>query len=251
MIKAVIIDDERNSRDIISLMLEKYCPEVQVAATASDCADGIATIQQHQPQLVFLDLEMPDGTGFDVLLGTQEVPPFEAVFVTAFEKKFLHTIRFSEVEIILKPIDRESLMNAVSKITDRIRAHASTSRYKVLLENFNNGRNINMDMVIPVTQHEDMIIGLNKITYLEASAEKTTIHLSDQQQIQADRSFRYYTDLFSTLRFYQINNHQMVQLSQINNIEGDGSRALLKNGVRLDVADRRRKDLVSHWKQYR
>ncbi|ACU58504.1 LytR/AlgR family response regulator transcription factor [Chitinophaga pinensis] len=251
MIKAVIIDDERNSRDIISLMLEKYCPEVQVAATASDCADGIATIQQHQPQLVFLDLEMPDGTGFDVLLGTQDAPPFEAVFVTAFEKKFLHTIRFSEVEIILKPIDRESLMNAVSKIADRIHANASTSRYKVLLENFNNGRNINMDMVIPVTQHEDMIIGLNKITYLEASAEKTTIHLSDQQQIQADRSFRYYTDLFSTLRFYQINNHQMVQLSQINNIEGDGSRALLKNGVKLEVADRRRKDLVSHWKQYR
>ncbi|SFN89339.1 two component transcriptional regulator, LytTR family [Chitinophaga sp. YR627] len=251
MIKAVIIDDERNSRDIISLMLEKYCPEVQVAATASDCADGIATIQQHQPQLVFLDLEMPDGTGFDVLLGTQDAPPFEAVFVTAFEKKFLHTIRFSEVEIILKPIDRESLMNAVGKIADRIHANASTSRYKVLLENFNNGRNINMDMVIPVTQHEDMIIGLNKITYLEASAEKTTIHLSDQQQIQADRSFRYYTDLFSTLRFYQINNHQMVQLSQINNIEGDGSRALLKNGVKLEVADRRRKDLVSHWKQYR
>jgi two-component system LytT family response regulator len=201
MIKAVIIDDERNSRDIISLMLEKYCPEVQVAATASDCADGIATIQQHQPQLVFLDLEMPDGTGFDVLLGTQDDPPFEAIFVTAFEKKFLHTIRFSEVEIILKPIDRESLMNAVGKIADRIHANASTSRYKVLLENFNNGRNINMDMVIPVTQHEDMIIGLNKITYLEASAEKTTIYLSDQQQIQADRSFRYYTDLFSTLRY--------------------------------------------------
>ncbi|MBW8686357.1 LytR/AlgR family response regulator transcription factor [Chitinophaga rhizophila] len=251
MIKAVIIDDERNSRDIISLMLEKYCPDVQVAATASDCADGIATIQEHQPQLVFLDLEMPDGTGFDVLLGTREVAPFEAVFVTAFEKKFLHTIRFSEVEIILKPIDRESLMNAVAKITDRIRANASTTRYRVLLENFNNGRNINMDMVIPVTQHEDKIIGLHTVSYLEASAEKCIIHLSDQQQIIAERSFRYYTDLFSTLRFYQINNHQMVQLSQINGIEGDGGRVVLKNGERLEVADRRRKELISHWKQYK
>lgn len=251
MIKAVIIDDERNSRDIISLMLEKYCPEVQVAATASDCADGIATIQEHQPQLVFLDLEMPDGTGFDVLLGTKEVPPFEAVFVTAFEKKFLHTIRFSEVEIILKPIDRESLMHAVSKITDRIHAHASTTRYKVLLENFNNGKNINMDLVIPVTPHEDRIIGLNTITYLEASAEKCTIHLFDKQQVLADRSFRYYTDLFSSLRFYQINNHQMVHLSQIGNIEGDGIRVVLKNGLRLEAADRRKKDLISHWKQYK
>lgn len=251
MIKAVIIDDERNSRDIISLMLEKYCPDVQIAATASDCAHGIATIQEHQPQLVFLDLEMPDGTGFDVLLGTKEVPPFEAVFVTAFEKKFLHTIRFSEVEVILKPIDRESLMHAVSKIADRIHAHASTTRYKVLLENFNNGRNINMDLVIPVTQHEDMIIGLNTITYLEAGTEKCTIHLFDNRQIVAERSFRYYTDLFSSLRFYQINNHQMVHLSQISNIEGDGARVVLKNKVKLEVADRRKKDLISHWKQYK
>jgi len=251
MIKAVIIDDERNSRDIISLMLEKYCPDVQIAATASDCADGIATINEHQPQLVFLDLEMPDGTGFDVLLGTRNAPPFEAVFVTAFEKKFLHTIRFSEVEIILKPIDRESLMTAVSKITDRIRAHASTSRYKVLLENFNNGRNINMDLVIPVSQHEDAIISLNTITYLEAATEKCAIHMFDKSHLQAERSFRYYTDLFSSLRFYQINNHQMVQLSQISGIDGDGGRVNLKNGIKLEVADRRKKDLVIHWKQYR
>lgn len=251
MIKAVIIDDERNSRDIISLMLEKYCPDVQIAATASDCADGIATINEHQPQLVFLDLEMPDGTGFDVLLGTRNAPPFEAVFVTAFEKKFVHTIRFSEVEIILKPIDRESLMTVVTKIADRIQAHASTSRYKVLLENFNNGRNINMNLVIPVSQHEDAIISLNTITYLEASSEKCTIYLSDKSQLQAERSFRYYTDLFSSLRFYQINNHQMVQLSQISSIDGDGGRVTLKNGIKLEVADRRKKDLVIHWKQYR
>jgi two-component system LytT family response regulator len=251
MIKAVIIDDERNSRDIISLMLEKYCPDVQIAATASDCADGIATIHEHQPQLVFLDLEMPDGTGFDVLVGTKDAPAFEAVFVTAFEKKFLHTIRFSEVEVILKPIDRESLMTAVTKITERIRAHASTTRYKVLLENFNNGRNVNMDLVIPLSQHEDVITSLNTITYLEASSEKCTFHLFDKEQLQAERSFRYYTDLFSSLRFYQINNHQMVQLSQISTVEGDGAKVLLKNGVRLEVADRRKKDLVSHWKQYK
>ncbi|MCF6402144.1 LytTR family DNA-binding domain-containing protein [Chitinophaga filiformis] len=251
MIKAVIIDDERNSRDIISLMLEKYCPDVQIAATASDCADGIATIREHQPQLVFLDLEMPDGTGFDVLLGTKDVPPFEAVFVTAFEKKFLHTIRFSEVEIILKPIDRESLTTAVNKITSRIHANASTTRYKVLLENFNSGKNINMDLVIPLTQQEDMIIPLNTIAYLEANTEKCTIHLVDKELLQAERSFRYYTDLFGPLRFYQINNHQMVQLSQISNIENDGNKVLLKNGVKLEVADRRKKDLVSHWKQYK
>ncbi len=70
MIKAIIIDDERNSRDIIALMLGKYCPEITIADMASDCADGIEKIKAHRPELVFLDLEMPDGTGFDVLAGT-------------------------------------------------------------------------------------------------------------------------------------------------------------------------------------
>ncbi|MVT07364.1 LytR/AlgR family response regulator transcription factor [Chitinophaga tropicalis] len=251
MIKAVIIDDERNSRDIISLMLEKYCPNVQIAATASDCAGGIETIRRHEPQLVFLDLEMPDGTGFDVLLGTQEIPPFEAVFVTAFEKKFLHTIRFSEVEIILKPIDRESLMAAVEKIASRIEAQASTYRYKVLLDNFNNGHNINMDLVIPAGGNEEHIISLNTIAFLEAGTEKCVFHLNDEQQLDAERSFRYYTDLFSTLRFFQINNHQMVQLSQISQVDAEHNRVSLKNGVKLEVAERRKKDLVSHWKQYK
>jgi two-component system LytT family response regulator len=142
-------------------------------------------------------------------------------------------------------------MTAVNKITGRIHANASTTRYKVLLENFNSGKNINMDLVIPLTAQEDMIIPLNTIAYLEANIEKCTIHLVDKEQLQAERSFRYYTDLFGPLRFYQINNHQMVQLSQISTIENDGNKVLLRNGVKLEVADRRKKDLVSHWKQYK
>jgi two-component system, LytTR family, response regulator len=251
MIKAVIIDDERNSRDIIALMLEKYCPEVQIAATACDCADGIATIKQHQPQLVFLDLEMPDGTGFDVLMGTQEETPFEAVFVTAFEKKFLHTIRFSEVEIILKPIDRESLTSAVNTIANRIETKASKERYKILLGNFISGRSISLNILVPLAEGSDCTIPINEITYLDAGTEKCTFHLHDGQQYHAERSFRYYADLFSSLGFYQINNSQMVQLSQISQVNPGTNRLLLKNGDKLEIAERRKKDLIAYWKQHK
>lgn len=251
MIKAVIIDDERNSRDIIALMLEKYCPEVEIAATAGDCADGIATIKAHQPQLVFLDLEMPDGTGFDVLMGTQEETPFEAVFVTAFEKKFLHTIRFSEVEIILKPIDRESLTSAVSTIKERIQSQASKDRYKVLLNNFTGERNIALNILVPLVSGEDKIIPLNEITHLEAGQEQCIFYLSDGQQYYGERSFRYYADLFGSLRFYQINNLQMVHLPQISQINANNNRVLLRNGEKLEVAERRKKELILQWKMHK
>ncbi|MFY0253257.1 LytR/AlgR family response regulator transcription factor [Chitinophaga sp. 30R24] len=244
MIKAIIIDDERNSRDIIALMLEKYCPEITIAATASDCADGIEKIRQHQPHLVFLDLEMPDGTGFDVLGGTLSDTPFEAVFVTAFEKKFLHVIRFSDVELILKPIDKESLLQAVSLITTRINAGANNNRYQVLLENFNNNKSPGWKLIIPATNKEEYTINLTAIEYLEAQAENCLFCLNTGMQIIAKQSFRYYADLFSSLHFYQINNTQIIQLPNISRLDTSGGKVILKSGIVLDITERRQRDLL-------
>lgn len=245
MIKAIIIDDERNSRDIIALMLEKYCPEVEIAATASDCVDGIEKIREYQPQLVFLDLEMPDGTGFDVLMGTQEEVPFEAVFVTAFEKRFLHTIRFSEVELILKPIDKESLLQAVNTISTRIYNNTSKHRYQVLLDNFNKGKNASFQLLIPADNGQEVTVHLPAIEYLEANLEKCTFNLDSGAVIHSERPFRYYADLFTPLRFYQVNNMQMIQLSHISHIANDTGKIVLKSGTALETTERRKKDLLS------
>ncbi|KAA2245261.1 response regulator [Chitinophaga agrisoli] len=247
MIKAIIIDDERNSRDIIALMLGKYCPQVQIADTASDCADGIQKIKQHQPELVFLDLEMPDGTGFDVLQGTQE-DAFEAVFVTAFEKKFLHTIRFSEVEIILKPIDKESLLQAVQTVAGRILSQASKHRYRVLLDNFNHGKQTSWEMVLPLVNGEDTTINTANIEYLEANTDKCTFYMADGSALQAERGFRHYADLFIPLRFYQVNNTQLVQLSHIHRVMQDSHHILLNSGAKLEITERRKKDLLTFHK---
>ncbi|WP_217602773.1 LytTR family DNA-binding domain-containing protein [Chitinophaga sp. GbtcB8] len=248
MIKAIIIDDERNSRDIISLMLGKYCPQVQIADTASDCADGISKIKQHQPQLVFLDLEMPDGTGFDVLQGTQDDASFEAVFVTAFEKKFLHAIRFSEVEIILKPIDKESLLQAVQTVSQRINSQASKNRYRVLLDNFNHGKQANWNLLLPLANRQETTIRTTAIEYLESGTEGCSFYLEDGTVLQVERSFRHYADLFIPLRFYQVNNTQMVQLSHINRVMNDSQHILLNSGAQLEITERRKKDLLSFYR---
>lgn len=244
MIKAVIIDDERNSRDIIALMLEKYCPGITIAATASDCAEGIARIKEHRPGLVFLDLEMPDGTGFDVLMGTQSEVAFEAVFVTAFEKKFLHVIRCSEVELILKPIDKESLLQAVALITSRIDSNSSKQRYQVLLENFNNVKHASWKLLVPVANGEVQTIFLPSVEYLEAQLDSCLFRLNSGTVIKAERPFRYYADLFSSLHFYQVNNMQMVQIPNISHVDAGTGKLLLKSGAVLEITERRKKDLL-------
>lgn len=247
-IEAIIIDDERNSRDIIALMLGKYCPEVHVSAMAADCAEGIRKIKELQPQLVFLDLEMPDGTGFDILRGTQE-ESFEAVFVTAFEKKFLHAIRFSEVEIILKPIDKESLLQAVQIVMQRISSQASKHRYRVLLDNFNYGQQSDWNLLVPLANGEEAIINTNAITYLEAGTDKCTFYLDNGTILYAERNFRYYADLLIPLRFYQVNNTQMIQLSQINRILADSPYVQLNGGTQVEITERRKKDLLNFYRK--
>ncbi|PUZ20455.1 two component transcriptional regulator, LytTR family [Chitinophaga costaii] len=246
MIKAIIIDDERNSRDIIALMLERYCPNVEVLALANDCAEGIVKIKEYQPDLVFLDLEMPDGTGFEVLQGLDDIN-FEAIFVTAFEKKFVHTIRFSEVELILKPIDKESLLQAVNTVQQRISGQVSKQRYKVLMENFLQGRQEHWQLVLPSATSEIMTT-MDEILYLEAGQEQCIFHLRKGAPVTVERPFRYYLDLLGNMPFFQINNTQTVNLKAVLQLSADKTQVVLPNNIRLDMTDRRRKEFMSKWK---
>lgn len=249
MIRAVIIDDERNSRDIISLMLGKYCPEIEAVGMAANCREGIEQIRMHQPQLVFLDLEMPDGTGFDVLAGAYDAS-FEAIFVTAFEKRFLHTIRLSEVELILKPIDKESLLQAVGTVVQRIGQERHHHRYEVLLRNFGKPAGEVRQLVLPAGGGEEEIVGVEDILYLESQADKTVFTLAGGRELPAARNFRYYTELFAQMRFYQINNTQMVQLAQVKKIDQGENKLYLSNQQSLEVTERRMRELTTLWKQH-
>lgn len=249
MIRAVIIDDERNSRDIISLMLGKYCPEIEAVGMAANCREGIEQIRMHQPQLVFLDLEMPDGTGFDVLAGAYDAS-FEAIFVTAFEKRFLHTIRLSEVELILKPIDKESLLQAVGTVVQRIGQERQHDRYEVLLRNFGKPAGEVRQLVLPGTGGSEEIVAVADILYLEGQADKTVFYHADGRVLPSTRNFRYYTELFAQMRFYQINNTHMVQIAQIQRIDQQAYKLYLPNDLSLDITERRMRELHSLWKQH-
>ncbi|ATL46332.1 hypothetical protein COR50_03605 [Chitinophaga caeni] len=246
MIKAIIIDDERNSRDIISLMLARYCPQIEVVSMASNCKEGIEHIKIHRPQLVFLDLEMPDGTGFDVLNGAYD-GSFEAVFVTAFEKRFLHAIRFSEIALMLKPIDKESLVQTVGQVEERLANKMESKRYDALLKNFDPHAPYPRYLISTQADGQENCIPVNKIDYIENNGEYAFIHLADAGTIRTTKSFRYYAELFSHMGFYQVNNTQLVQLSHVKKL--DSSNFLhLKSGTKLEVTDRRRKDLISQLK---
>lgn len=244
MIAAIIIDDEKNSQDIIELILNRYCPEIQIVACGDSCATGISLIKQHRPDLVFLDLEMADGNGFDVLDGL-EILNFEVIFITAYEKRFLHAIRFSEIEVILKPVDKDALCAAVTKAIERIRKRSETERYRVLLENIH--EETSFKIVLPSSDGLKYLT-IEEIIWLEQAEENTLFHLNGRSPILAGRAFRYYCELFGSLQFFQVTNSKMINLRHLKKPVNFGSTLVLQDGSFVEITPRRKKELQEYFK---
>src|ERR1022692_734047 len=137
--KAILVDDENGSRESLAKMIEKYCPSVQVVAKTDSMMSGLTAIQQHEPDLVFLDIEMPNGSGFDLLEKIKDID-FDVIFTTAFDHYAIRAIKFSAVDYLLKPIDSEELILAVKRVEEKHENKKTQGdKYQVLLSNLKPG----------------------------------------------------------------------------------------------------------------
>src|SRR5688572_1141386 len=152
MIRAVLIDDEQKNITILEKMLEQFCPDVEVAGTASDSKSGAAIIRQEKPDLVFLDIEMPYGNAFDLLDGLKPFN-FEVIFVTAFDNYMLKAFKYSALDYLLKPVDIGELKAAVERTIARKKtAPIDVRQLELLLNSFKNPRMPIEKVALPSSQ---------------------------------------------------------------------------------------------------
>ncbi len=242
-ITAIIVDDEQDSRETLRAYLIKYCSNIDILKEASNIKEARNAILKYEPQLVFLDVEMPHGNAFD-LLEQWETVPFETIFVTAFSKYAIQAFNLSAAHYLLKPLEIEALEKAVSDATERIEKNKLINTAQILLENIRTSGTQNRKLVLPLLEGFD-IVRANEILYCEADDNFTCFYFKNGKKSMICRSLKFYNEILEPLGFCRIHRSFLVNLDVIVRYnKGKGGSVVLENNKELMVANSRKEGLI-------
>ncbi|MTI39893.1 LytR/AlgR family response regulator transcription factor [Fulvivirga lutimaris] len=238
MVKSIIVDDELKSRESLQILLTDFCENVEVAALCQNVAEGIKAIKEHDPDVVFLDIQMQRETGFDLLEKIDEIT-FDVIFTTAYSEYAIKAFQFSAIDYLLKPIDISDLNRAVKKIEKKDKNDIS-KKLNNLLDNLNPQQNAIKKLALPT--HDGLVfVKIKNIIYLEATSNYTIFHTNDGQQYMVSRTLKEYDEMLSEYNFFRIHNAHLININYIKKyVRGDGGYVVLTNDVSLDVSKRKK-----------
>jgi two-component system LytT family response regulator len=247
MIKAVIVDDELKGRETLRTLIQKHCTGIEVLGMAESVASGVLLIRSVTPDLVFLDIEMPGGNGFD-LLDKLKDKNFEIIFTTAYSQYAIKAIRFSALDYLLKPINPEELKDAVSRVSQLLAARTSNRRnVDTLLSNLKES-NEPKKLALPNTEGL-AFVNLDEIIRCQADANYTGIFLTSGKKILVARTLKDYEELLSEDNFCRVHHAHLINLKHVREyIKGEGGVVLMSDGSRVEVSRRKKNEFIERLK---
>ncbi len=244
--KAVIVDNEHNIVDALQRLLAVYCPEVDIVGKAYSVREAHRLLNRTKTDLLFLDIELDDGTGMDLLRRFGKYP-FQVIFVTAYDQYAVEAFRFSAVDFLLKPVDPDDLVEAVRKAGDRRRQHGYEERLLTLEKNLRSVSARTRKLIINDKQHMHAFT-LDEIFCLEAEGAYTHFHLQDRS-ILSSKNLKHYERLLNDYDFERVHHSFLVNLVHMAQFEKNDSVLLLANGRRVPVSTRKREGLISRLRE--
>jgi len=236
----IIIDDEARTRKSIADLL-KFSPQnVSIVAEAENVATGITAISTHKPDLVLLDINMPDGTGFDLLKKLNDIN-FKIIFITAYEEFAVKAFEFSAIDYILKPVDPKKLFDAINKAHNLVEQENISLKLNALFANLENSASENKKLVLK-TAENIYIVNTNDIIRCESDAGYTQFYLIDGKKILVSRTLKDYEEMLDGYGFYRIHQSHLINLKYIDHYsKAEGGAVVMKDNSYLPVS-RRKKD---------
>jgi two-component system, LytTR family, response regulator len=237
MLKAIIIDDEENARITLAALLQDYVPDVEIVAQCVNVPEGVLAINKHNPDLVFLDIEMPEYNGFELIGFFKEIT-FEIVFVTAYSQYAIRAFEVSAVDYLLKPVEIENLKSAVARVNEK-RKNSSIMQRLDLMQQVYRGGEIHK-IALPMSDGL-LFVEVNRIVLFEADRAYTDIYLNDGSKITVSKAMRTFEEILSN-RPYIFRPHRSY-LININCIKkyNRGDATIVMDNNRLVAISRERK----------
>ncbi|MDX2003114.1 MAG: LytTR family DNA-binding domain-containing protein [Chitinophagales bacterium] len=242
MLRTIIVDDEERARNGLKKMLEKYCPQVKVVGLADSVAKGVQTIKTLQPQLVFLDIDMPDGDGFELLERVGNID-FEIIFATAYDQFALKAFKVAAIDYLVKPIDLDDLIKSIEKVqhkllpTEKRNLQLNVLRESLSAQRFNK---------LALPSNEGLVfVNIDDIIRFEADGSYTMIYTIQGDKIMVTRLLGEYEQLLEQRGFFRTHHSHLINLNYIKKyVKGRGGYIVMTDGASVDVSVRKKEEFM-------
>jgi two-component system LytT family response regulator len=221
------VDDEAPSREVMSNYLRDYCSDIEVVATASSVKSAYRAIQKYNPEVVFLDIEMPDGKGFDLLKMFDKIN-FRIIFVTAYSDYAINAFRVNAVDYLLKPVKIDELVAAVEKIRKENKWNHETDSVAVLLKNLT--ESLTLQPVIVVSNVKGFeVLKIDEIIMCKADGYCTNFYMEGSRKVVSSRNLKQYEELLSSNNIIRVHHSYMINLRHVQSYTRQGEIFLTEN----------------------
>ncbi|QHV97193.1 MULTISPECIES: LytR/AlgR family response regulator transcription factor [Spirosoma] len=239
---AILVDDEKHCRDVLALLLAKYCPTVNLLASCADGREGVEAIEQHHPDLVFLDIEMPGMSGFDMLEACR-FTDFRVIFTTAYNEYAIQAIRHNALDYILKPVDKDELIQAVAK-AKQDKESRSSSKVDHFVEYLT--RQKLGDRIALPTMEGLQILKAEDIYYCESDGGYTHFFLTSGKAVLISKTLKEVEEVLENKGFCRVHHGFLINLRYVQRyIRGDGGEVVMENNKTLPVSRNKKQEFLS------
>ena len=243
-IKSIIVDDESKSRNNLKQLLSEYCPAVEVIAEADSAANALILIAELQPDLLFLDIEMGELSGFDLLKLLNGKQTFELIFVTAYDNYGIQAVKACAIDYLLKPINILELSNAVDQAIKQIGPKRENERLKELVANIDR-KDDEQKIAVPLADKIEFI-AVSKIVRLEAEGNYTHFYLDGQKHFLVCKTLKEYQELLESHQFIRSHQSHLINYRKISAyVKTDGGYIAMEDGSRVPISRQKREEVLA------